>query len=146
MKNRKGQDLVLKAFQKEWLSIPFTPPRQWEKRIGYPGQGRFVSVYWDHQNYECIIFDGLSYYTGNRRLWLNWTMEQPDVFLYVGCYSLGDLFREATHCLLIDRLTRKSYIAKLGMVIYSPLASTGACFGNDPTSRRNNTEPFSLIQ
>lgn len=144
MKNRNAQDHVLKVFKKEWLSIPFVPPAKWEKRIGYPGQGRFVSVFWDHENYECIIFDGANHYTGDRRLWLNWTMDNPDVFLYIGCYTLGDLFRHATHCLLIDRLTRKSYIAKLGMVIYSPLAPKKAIRGNEPKSGRINTDPLSV--
>jgi hypothetical protein len=120
----KAHQIVINAFEDEWEKIPFKPPVGWETKVGYKGNGRFVSLYWCATTYEVIIYDGAARYNGNLETWLKWTLAYPEIYQHLGDRSFGYLFEPPTHALLIDRLTRSTYITKLSMLAYVSMDST----------------------
>lgn len=121
---RKAEQIVINAFKEDWEAIPFRPPVGWERKIGYRGNGRFVSIYWCATLYEVMLYDGATRCVGQMKTWHDWFIAHPEIYSQLGDRTFGYIFKPATHALLIDRMKRSAYIAKIGMLAYVPMSTT----------------------
>ena len=120
----KAQQIVIDAFNEDWEAIPFRPPVGWERKLGYRGTGRFVSIYWCATKYNVVLYDGATRSIGLMEILQNWLNAYPEIYNHLGDRTFGHLFQPATHALLIDRMKRSAYIAKLGMIAYVQIGTT----------------------
>lgn len=98
----------------ELIRFPFELPQQFAEQLGYRGERRFVTAYWEPLGDEVTIGDDRTSATGlgdpyvwsdllHRRWIRNWLMEHN--------VNLGNSDESATHWLIIDRAANRGYIA-----------------------------------
>jgi hypothetical protein len=90
------------------LAAPVPP--MLEEAIGYNGEAHFVSFHWTPGGDEAYYDDRQRAGTGEWQGYLAF-VQHPVVKPLLAQYNLGDSDREAQHWLILDRHTRKLYVA-----------------------------------
>jgi hypothetical protein len=94
------------------LKAPFRLPPDFLTAFGYPGNRRFVAIYWEPCGDEAAYEDGVSSAVGiaNNWLYLNF-IHQLEVFAWIEAnhLNLGNSDQSAQHWWLADRLTGDLY-------------------------------------
>ena len=85
-------------------------PPQFEAAVGYHGDARYVAIHWTPCGDEAVYDDGRISGTGHWTGYLAW-VRHPAVALELAPFHLGSSDSEATHWLVIDRRTRKAFVA-----------------------------------
>jgi hypothetical protein len=86
----------------DFTSLGAPVPPGLAEAIGYPGDARFVAVYWTSLGDEVVYDDGRVSGTGNSYLFLAWK-RHPAVALHLAPYDLGSSEEEGVDALLVDR-------------------------------------------
>ena len=96
------------------LKAPFRLEGGWLRRFGYPGERRFVGLFWEPSGDEACYDDGISYACGMSDNWLYLGfIRQPHVHRWLEKQSLnlGNSDESAPHWLIADALTGELYAA-----------------------------------
>jgi hypothetical protein len=94
-------------------------PRNWERAFGYRGEREWLAAYWEPAGDEAEYDDGYSAGTANWPVYLELKKrlgDQVDLALAgtpEGRFELGSSESLATHCLLMNLVTREIYITPL---------------------------------
>jgi len=97
-----------------FIKAPFRLPSGWLQAFGYPGDRRFVALYWSPLGDEACYDDGVSYACGMSDNWLYLGfIRRPDVMPWLdeNGIHLGDSEREAKHWLIADTTTGDLFAA-----------------------------------
>jgi hypothetical protein len=89
------------------LDVPVPP--MLERAVGFPGDARFFALYWGAGD-EAYFSDGRTSATGNPHGYLAF-IRHPAVALPLAGHDLGSSDDEATEWLVIDRQSRRAYVA-----------------------------------
>lgn len=98
------------------LKAPFRLPEGWLRRFGYPGERRFVALFWEPCGDEACYDDGVSYACGMSDNWLYLDfIRQPHVRCWVDEHdlNLGNSDESAKHWLVADALTGELFAASV---------------------------------
>jgi hypothetical protein len=96
------------------LKAPFRLEDGWLRRFGYPGERRFVALYWEPCGDEACYDDGISSACGlcDNWLYLGFIHEQHVYrWLDENQINLGNSDEPARHWLVADVLTGDLYVA-----------------------------------
>ncbi len=99
------------------LKAPFRLPHAFLSKFGYPGDRRFVALFWEPCGDEACYDDGQSFACGlcDNGLFLGFVYQaHVDNWLNENGIHLGDSEREARHWLVADALTGDLYAAPRG--------------------------------
>jgi hypothetical protein len=99
------------------LKAPFQLPAGFLAKFGYPGQRRFVALYWEPSGDEACYDDGVSSACGCSDNWLYLDfIRQPDVrrWLDTNGVHLGNSDEQARSWLVVDAQTGDLYAAPTG--------------------------------
>jgi hypothetical protein len=99
------------------LKAPFQLPAGFLTAFGYPGQRRFVGLYWEPCGDEACYDDGVSSACGCSDNWLYLDfIHQPHVhgWLDENSINLGNSDEPARHWLVVDAQTNDIYAAPTG--------------------------------
>jgi hypothetical protein len=110
--------------------LPLTAPPILAEAIGYQGKARYVAFYWTSYGDEIIYSDGRLSADGDWHAWFVFTRHKS-IAPHLEEYNLGSSDEEATHWLLVDRLTHALYVGAQGEV-HQTLRCQYA--GEDPAS------------
>lgn len=96
------------------LKSPFTLPAGWLRAFGYPGNRRFVALYWEPSGDEACYDDGVSSACGSCDNWLYLDfIHQPALARWIdeNGLCLGNSDEPARHWLVADAATGDLYAA-----------------------------------
>jgi hypothetical protein len=96
------------------LKAPFRLEDGWLRRFGYPGERRFVGLYWEPCGDEACYDDGISSAIGMSDNWMYLDfIRQPHVRCWLDEHdlNLGNSDEAARHWLVADALTGDLYAA-----------------------------------
>ena len=96
------------------LKAPFRLPEGWLTQFGYPGERRFVALYWEPCGDEASVTDGVRSACGMSDNWLYLKfVREPHVrrWLDDNGIALGNSEDEAQHWLVVDASTSGVYAA-----------------------------------
>jgi hypothetical protein len=96
------------------MPLPFSQPHAFAAQLGYCGGRRFVAAYWDPLGDDVTVHDDRWSATGlgDRYAWSDFVYQkQIQTWLGQRDINVGNSDEEATHWLIIDRLTNDGFIA-----------------------------------
>ena len=96
------------------IKAPFQLPPGFLQAFGYPGNHRYVALFWEPAGDEACYDDGVSYACGMSDNWLYLRfIHQPDVFRWLDGQglNLGNSDEPADHWLIADAVTGDLYAA-----------------------------------
>lgn len=88
------------------LKVIFPPKRILENALGYRGDARYLSAWWEPAGDELMLSDGRVTYCGD---WWSYLQFVDANAAAVYPYSLGGIEEQATHRLLLDLEERRCY-------------------------------------
>jgi len=88
-------------------------PPQLAEACGYLGIGRWVLFYWRRAAGELVCYDGASELIGAN--WWAWRTfeDHPATMPWLCVYNFGDTRHEATHALLLDRVSNQAFVSSI---------------------------------
>lgn len=102
------------------LPVPGTLPRNWERAFGYRGCSRWLATWWEPAGDEAELDDGQTHTDGEWQFFLDLVEGRLESALAIlladnprGRLALGSSDEPATHCLLLDLLERRMFVAPL---------------------------------